>query len=436
MQDEVRSLCLRGLFVEGFEGRGGVGWGIRPEVGPTRMRPPARSAPFFGGQGILRRSCLLCLLATVGLYAILLTSYNLTRYSRSIHLRSAGRDRHNELEQIVTKEIVSRLLSRVKVLRPEVERCKDTKTLVHLAFIVVGETYKFLTALKALLLSRKSTSCTFFVLHVLADQPTFLRLRNSSVLKLKTEPYNPEAAAAAVFGDRAESRLVGYMYKVESYTSLLPATLVRQNLHYSGVPAMLKLMYDRILPPNVEKAIALDLDVLVLNDLVELWQHDAKWEEGSFFAMVEEQSEWYANPLLTKTSWLGGANDFHNSYRWPHLGRGFNTGVILMNLKRMREAKEAWKSLWTRSYQAVLLQHPRWKLQLGDQDVFNACINDHPAIVTTLPCGWNLQDAGLKTSALMCTPRSSWSIVHFNFFAKRRSFWSGLLRSFYNYRAV
>jgi hypothetical protein len=376
---------------------------------------------------------LLCFLSIACLYSIFLTVFHLIGYSHQNHLRVNPR-RHNELEQMVTEEVVSRYFPRLEIFHPSDKDCaaKAKENTVHVAFVVVGDTRKFLTAINSLYLSRLKDSCTYIVLHVLTDQGTLPALQKSTVLGLRKEGYKP--GNAPHHSKNENSLIVANLYMIEPFLQFLPETVKTRNLHYSGVPAMLKLMYERILPQSVQSVIALDSDVLILRDLIDLWkQRKHLVEDGSaLFSMAFEQSEWYKDQSSKLSLALSGAiltDDFHLSYRWPHVGRGFNSGVILMDLKAMRKTK--WETLWKNSYFKVAQQHPKWKLQLGDQDVFNACIHDHPSIALKLPCGWNLQDAGLKTSSLLCKPRKSWSIVHFNFFAKRQSFWAGLLNGIY-----
>ena len=75
--------------------------------------------------------------------------------------------------------------------------------------------------------------------------------------------------------------------------------------------------------------LVLDVDTVVLDDLAKLWKIKDR-PKRSLFYMAEEQSQWYIN---TDFGGLLGSDEY--KYRWPHHGRGFNSGVILMDLDRV-----------------------------------------------------------------------------------------------------
>ncbi|KAM7085020.1 xylosyl- and glucuronyltransferase LARGE2 isoform 3-T4 [Molossus nigricans] len=91
--------------------------------------------------------------------------------------------------------------------------------------------------------------------------------------------------------------------------------------------------------------------------------------------LVENQSDWYLGNL------------WRNHKPWPALGRGFNTGVILLRLDRLRQA--GWEQMWKLTAAQELRTLPA--TSLADQDIFNAVIKGHPALVQPLPCVWNVQ---------------------------------------------
>ena len=62
------------------------------------------------------------------------------------------------------------------------------------------------------------------------------------------------------------------------------------NFHYGGLFAMLKLTLERILPDHVRNIIFLDTDVLLLDDIYELWGVFKEMSDGQCLAMTENQS--------------------------------------------------------------------------------------------------------------------------------------------------
>lgn len=72
---------------------------------------------------------------------------------------------------------------------------------------------------------------------------------------------------------------------------------------------------------------------------------------------------------------------------WPALGRGFNTGVMLYNLEKMRAIQ--WDKLWTDVAKRTAIIYGATRL--GDQDIINAVLKQNPHLVYRVPCQWNTQ---------------------------------------------
>lgn len=119
------------------------------------------------------------------------------------------------------------------------------------------------------------------------------------------------------------------------------------------------------LAPNLDKALYLDCDILVVNDLLPLWQTD-----------------------ISAYLWGAVCNPLYPSMEpWPLVELGLptladyvNSGMLLMNLARMRDENILEK------FRGYVAQHP--KINCPDQDAINAlfykqCLMLHPR--------WNLQ---------------------------------------------
>ncbi|XP_009576157.1 PREDICTED: glycosyltransferase-like protein LARGE1, partial [Fulmarus glacialis] len=91
--------------------------------------------------------------------------------------------------------------------------------------------------------------------------------------------------------------------------------------------------------------------------------------------LVENQSDWYLGNL------------WKNHRPWPALGRGYNTGVILLLLDKLRKMK--WEQMWRLTAERELMS--MLSTSLADQDIFNAVIKQNPFLVYQLPCFWNVQ---------------------------------------------
>ena len=171
------------------------------------------------------------------------------------------------------------------------------------------------------------------------------------------------------------------------------------NAHYSGVFGLMKLLLPSILPPSIDRVIIVDTDVTVVCDIHELWAFfDEVRKEGKVLALVENQSDWYLG-----TIWV-------NHRPWPALGRGFNTGVMLIDLRAAK--KITWHQIWKQVTQEVL-KIAKYT-SLADQDIINALIKSHPHIHYTLPCSWNVQLSENAHSEECYMGTDQYKIVHWN----------------------
>ncbi|CAN7938798.1 unnamed protein product [Ixodes hexagonus] len=147
------------------------------------------------------------------------------------------------------------------------------------------------------------------------------------------------------------------------------------NKHYSGVYGLMKLVLPRALPETLDKVIVLDTDITFASDIAELWRIFHRFTAKQAIGLVENQSDWYLGKL------------WKNHRPWPALGRGFNTGVILLQLQKLRGRN--WMQMWRLIAEKELIS--MWFTSLADQDIFNAMLKQHTDLLYRLPCQWNVQ---------------------------------------------
>ncbi|BHF62897.1 Glycosyltransferase-like 1B [Sparganum proliferum] len=133
------------------------------------------------------------------------------------------------------------------------------------------------------------------------------------------------------------------------------------------------------LPPKV---LVLDTDVIFLDDISELWNFIYKADENQAISMAKDESYLYAIKIHTR--------------RTKVLRGGYNGGVLLLNLDRLRQ--RGWTDLWRCALDA-LLKVSR-VLRAAEQDIFNVAIWMHKDLFYPLPCEWNVQlnDAASMTA--------------------------------------
>ncbi|XP_026254964.2 xylosyl- and glucuronyltransferase LARGE2 isoform X2 [Urocitellus parryii] len=189
------------------------------------------------------------------------------------------------------------------------------------------------------------------------------------------------------------------------------------NKHYSGLYGLMKLVLPGILPPGLARVIVLDTDVTFASDIAELWALFAHFSDKQVIGLVENQSDWYLGNL------------WKNHRPWPALGRGFNTGVILLWLDRLRQV--GWEQMWTLTAQRELLTLAA--TSLADQDIFNAVIKEHPELVQPLPCIWNVQLSDHTRAEHCYSEAADLKVIHWNSPKKVRvkNKHAGSFRNFY-----
>ncbi|XP_032367716.1 xylosyl- and glucuronyltransferase LARGE2s, partial [Etheostoma spectabile] len=169
------------------------------------------------------------------------------------------------------------------------------------------------------------------------------------------------------------------------------------NKHYSGIYGLMKLTLTKALPPDLSKVIVLDTDITFATDIAELWGIFRKFTDKQVIGLVENQSDWYLGNL------------WKNHKPWPALGRGFNTGVILLYLERLRRI--GWEQMWRLTAERELMS--MLSTSLADQDIFNAFIKQDPVLVHQLPCFWNVQLSDHTRSEQVLT-RCLLKVIHWN----------------------
>lgn len=125
-----------------------------------------------------------------------------------------------------------------------------------------------------------------------------------------------------------------------------------------------------------------------------------------FKADIQELYERFQ--LFTETNILGIGRDMQPVYRhtfWSYRGKhpgtrvgepppngltGFNSGVLLLDLVKMRNS-ELYNSLLNREALEKLTKEFEFKGHLGDQDFFTLLSMKHEELFHILPCNWNRQ---------------------------------------------
>ncbi|XP_061494960.1 xylosyl- and glucuronyltransferase LARGE1 isoform X2 [Rhineura floridana] len=254
--------------------------------------------------------------------------------------------------------------------QPAVEKCET----IHVAIVCAGynASRDVVTLVKSVLFHRRNPLHFHLIADAIAKQILATLFRTWMVPAVRIDFYDAD--------------------ELKSEVSWIP------NKHYSGIYGLMKLVLTKTLPANLERVIVLDTDITFATDIAELWAVFHKFKGQQVLGLVENQSDWYLGNL------------WKNHRPWPALGRGYNTGVILLLLDKLRKMK--WEQMWRLTAERELMS--MLSTSLADQDIFNAVIKQNPFLVYQLPCFWNVQLSDHTRSEQCYRDVSDLKVIHWN----------------------
>lgn len=177
-----------------------------------------------------------------------------------------------------------------------------------------------------------------------------------------------------------------------------------RNQHYSSQYGLLKLPFIGILSKHLDRVILMDTDMLCLGNINRLWsefenmKQVKKKGDRPAFGMVENQSDWYLNDSTP------------GRIVWPAIGRGFNSGLILIDFHELKRVD--WDLTWRQVSEDQLTSN--LITTLADQDILNSIIRVYSDIIYVLPCYFNLQLNDHSQNYKSCHEFDDFKIIHWN----------------------
>jgi len=121
---------------------------------------------------------------------------------------------------------------------------------------------------------------------------------------------------------------------------------------------------------DVDSLLYMDTDTLFLTSPNKVWEHFSLMNDSQMAAVAPEHED-------HATGW------YNRFARHPYYGDlGVNSGVMLMNLTRMRHFQ------WEK-YVIPVYQEYKTKITWGDQDIINIVFHFHPEKLYVYPCNYN-----------------------------------------------
>ncbi|XP_034637415.1 xyloside xylosyltransferase 1 [Trachemys scripta elegans] len=157
--------------------------------------------------------------------------------------------------------------------------------------------------------------------------------------------------------------------------------------YYSDSIFFLSVAMHRIMPPEIERMIQLDLDLKYKTNIRELFEEFDRFLQGAVIGIAREMQ-----PVYRHTFW-----QFRRENPQTKVGEpppdglpGFNSGVMLLNLEAMRQS-QLYNQLLEPDMVRQLTEKYHFKGHLGDQDFFTMIGMEHPELFHVLDCTWNRQ---------------------------------------------
>ncbi|KAF3705051.1 Glucoside xylosyltransferase 1 [Channa argus] len=132
---------------------------------------------------------------------------------------------------------------------------------------------------------------------------------------------------------------------------------------------------------DVDSIVYVDSDILFLQPVDHLWAFLSRFNSSQLAAMAPEHEE-------PRIAW------YNRFARHPFYGRtGVNSGVMLMNMTRMRDMffKNDMTSVGLHWEELLMPLLQKYKLNItwGDQDLLNIIFHHNPESLLEFPCQWN-----------------------------------------------
>lgn len=157
--------------------------------------------------------------------------------------------------------------------------------------------------------------------------------------------------------------------------------------YYSDSLFFLSIAIHRILPEIYDKIIMLDSDLKFMSDIGKLYKLFDEFTDDNVIGIGHD-----LQPVYRHTFW-----EYRNKNPGTRVGepkpnglQGFNSGVLLMDLNKLRSSK-LYNSLLNKKSMTELTKEFYFQGHLGDQDFFTLLSMKYENLFYVLPCGWNRQ---------------------------------------------
>lgn len=250
---------------------------------------------------------------------------------------------------------------------------------VHLCVFLTGTAPATLWNARAMLKSLLVTATAPVQLHVVSDQDELVLRRELGAVLAAAWLPSPRFYNITAHLPRVEFMRDDRLFVAGAYERFGPKEFVKSAL-------------GAVLPPDVDRVIVLDLDIVLLDDIGALWRVFDDFGPDAVLGMAADQASFYHKVIGVC---------------------GFNSGITLARLDRMRALD------WPRLLHAetvAFCERTGARLTFPGQDPDVVTSLARPALYHVLPCTWNYQTkpSDRSSSACLCTNAGPVHLLHGN----------------------
>ncbi|XP_005092847.1 xyloside xylosyltransferase 1 [Aplysia californica] len=171
-------------------------------------------------------------------------------------------------------------------------------------------------------------------------------------------------------------------------SSVRGAVYQKKKSKFSDTIFFLSMVMHRFLPSSVSKLILFDVDIVFQSDVKDLFSLFDDFNEKNVMGLARENQPVYRNVFWEYRKKNPGTRIGEP----PPTGlTGFNSGVVLLDLDKMRRSKVYNVYLDEVRMLSSLVQKYEFQGNLGDQDLFTLISIENEELFYVLPCRWNRQ---------------------------------------------
>jgi len=254
----------------------------------------------------------------------------------------------------------------------------------HLLFIFVKSTdnpkltEKLQTLLGSLFETANFESHESLTIHFVCDEEG----REKADFYLKDKLSHPNFDLRVKFHD-----VDFFVSELRMKIATVQSVLGNNHPKYEDIIFLLSLSLHKILPLNIHKIVQLDLDLKFTTNLRAIWKEFDNFQHTNMFGLAHENQPVYRH-LLWKYRDENPGTKVGNPA--PNGNPGYNSGVLLLNLDKIR-MNDKYNSYLEPENVQKLVEKYRFKGHLGDQDFYTLLSFERPEFFYTLSCGWNKQ---------------------------------------------